>query len=194
MNHISISKETYITIKALFLVASQDMSRKVLSHVFYDHAKEVLLATDGYIFRVEKMTLWESDEVKVSENLYFSKIDFTLTTKNTKENNIVPCQVESAVEEKYPNVWAVVPKVEKISDLVPLGFVSISPEYYSRFDKSVPFGSKIYVMCFTGQSKAILVYRNDFEEPFKEFLGIIMPLRVGEDRYKISDDLELGKI
>lgn len=194
MNTISISKETYITIKALFLVAAQDKSREALCHVFYDHQKEVLLATDGHIFRVEKMTLWVSDEEKVSENLLFSKIDFTLTTKNTKENNIVPRIVERESEIKYPNIWAVVPKVEKISDLVPLGFVSIDPEYYNRFDKSIPFGAKNYVMGFTGRSKAIMVYRNDFEKPFSEFLGIIMPLNVGKAPYSIPDDLELGKV
>lgn len=176
---IAISKNDYLTIKALFAATSQCKDRPSLSHVYYDKDLNLLVACDGYILRVE------TPETVFQDYYFFSKSEFLKTEKLLKPFEFVAAKSEQDGMQ-YPRYDRAVPNIANVADLKPLQAVGLDLKLMDRVLKTFPKSTTWRVnLGFSSQLGAILMYsasdnKKNYQNHFGKFLGVIMACKLGQ--------------
>jgi hypothetical protein len=171
---IEITKDQYFIIKALFNAVSDDSSRQSLQNVFWDHQTKNVVACDGHILRVEPM------KFPFTESVQFEAKSFLLTFKQVKtlypsNHSLIEVDYTPDLDKEissYPNYKNVLAKVESEADLTSLNMISFGFEVLAKFHSSFVSKPKNLTMAFTGQKKAVWVYKEE------TFVGVIMPFNI----------------
>lgn len=177
---LTITKNDYLTIKALFNAASKDKSRLCLTKVFYDHGKKLLLATDGRIFRCEKP---ESD---FTESHFFSKEEFLKNEKMLKDTEMVQT-CDASELSPYPDMSSTIPNKGTIGELGDLKIIALNLNLLKQLDASIIHKAKTgknIAFGFTTIMGAVLCYGHALEGEcvVEKFYGVIMPRKIFNNR------------
>lgn len=187
---LTITKNDYLTIKALFHACADDDSRIVLTRVYYDHNLKLLIACSGHLARFEK------PETEFIENHYFEKSEFLKSEKMLK-----PTETVQTFEEEfpsYPKITNVIPLIEKIGDLKSLKMICLNIELIKLLEKSIVKTKKetTLVFGFSSQLGATLVFKgldNGIEGTILDrFIGVIMPFKILN--VTINDEIPLPNL
>jgi DNA polymerase III sliding clamp (beta) subunit (PCNA family) len=169
-------------------VCGSDDMRPVMRNVYFKDG--YMFATDAYLgikASIKYFTDFSEDEIKLLDGKMLTKKTFAVLTKSKwievkedgihcMENNIL--YFWSKEEGKYPDLNKMIEQTFS-NERTPLREIGLNPEYLSKLNKAMKYGSGGYnqmKLSFSGSMKAIAVTMT--ENPIENIKGLIMPINI----------------